>query len=63
MTIKKITSKKQAQCGVDMFLIPKLQGLGVNAIAPINQYEFDKSKEEIINVLKLLNDYLREEEN
>ena len=63
MTIKKITSKKQAQCAVDMFLIPKMQGLGVNAIAPINQYEFDTTKKEISDVLNLLNDYLREEEN
>ena len=63
MIVKKITSREQAKIGVDMFLIPKLQGLGVNRIAPINQYEFDTQKQEILDVLNLLNDYLNEEEN
>ena len=63
MTIKKISSKKQAHLAVDMYLIPKLQGLGVNAIAPLLQHEFDTSKQQITDVLDLLNDYLREEEN
>ena len=63
MNVKKITSKKQAHCAVDMFLIPKLQGLGAYAIAPLNQYEFDTAKKEITEVLNLLNDYLREEAN
>ena len=63
MTVKKITSKKQAHIAVDMFIIPKLQGLGINAIAPLLQHEFDTSKQKITDVLNLLNDYLREEEN
>ena len=63
MIVEKITSREQAKIGVDMFLIPKLQGLGFNAIAPINQYEFDTQKQEILDVLNLLNDYLNEEEN
>ena len=56
MTIKKISSKKQAHLAVDMYLIPKLQGLGVNAIAPLLQHEFDTSKQQITDVLDLLND-------
>ena len=62
MTVKKITTREQAKSGVDMFIIPKLECLGNYAIAPLLQHEFDTQKQEIIDVLILLNDYLNEEE-